>query len=109
MYSKANGALRGLGRAVTAVGLLLFWVRVLVLAFSEGDPVPAALGQTGFVLAAAGCLGTAGIVGMLFQTVFAFIFGTLLIWFTKPYRYLIVLFKRIKDKYLGGNNDRSEE
>lgn len=66
MYSRAKGALRWLGRAVTAVGLLLFWVRVLVLAIAEGDPVPAALGQTGFVLAAAGCIGLAAIVALLF-------------------------------------------
>ncbi len=69
MYSTANGALRWLGRAVTAAGLLLFWLRVLVLAISKGDPVPAALGQTGFVLAAAGCVGLAAIVAMLFPLV----------------------------------------
>jgi hypothetical protein len=58
--------LRGFGRAVTAAGFLLFWVRFFVVAFSEGDPMPAAVGQTGFVLAAAGCLGLAAIVGLLF-------------------------------------------
>jgi hypothetical protein len=66
LYSGASRVLRGLGRAVTAVGFLLFWVRFFVVAFSEGDPMPAALGQTGFVLAAAGCLGLAAIVGLLF-------------------------------------------
>jgi hypothetical protein len=66
VYSRASQVLRGLGRAVTAVGLLLFWVRVVVLAVSKGDPIPAALGQTGFVLAAAGCIGLAAIVALLF-------------------------------------------
>jgi hypothetical protein len=66
LYSRANWVLRMVGRLITVAGLLLFWVRVLVLAIAEGDPVPAALGQTGFVLAAAGCLGLAVIVGLLF-------------------------------------------
>jgi hypothetical protein len=66
MHPAASRVLRALGRAVTVVGLALFWVHIVILLVSESDPIPVALGQTGYVLAAGGCVGLAVIAGLLF-------------------------------------------
>jgi len=40
-----------------------------------------------------------GITGLLFQTVFAFIFGIVFVWIIRPFKYLIIFIKKIKSLF----------
>lgn len=72
---KINSIFRKSNKIVTVICLMLLFVPTISYAYI--DP---------------------GMVGMLFQTVLAFIFGVLLFWFTKPFRYFKNLYLKMKEK-----------
>lgn len=37
-----------------------------------------------------------GITGLFFQAVFAFVFGVVFVWIARPFRYFVILIKKIK-------------
>lgn len=37
-----------------------------------------------------------GITGLFFQAVFAFVFGVVFVWIVRPFRYFVILIKKIK-------------
>jgi hypothetical protein len=66
-HALACRVLREVGRAITGIGLLLFWLRVILMVIPGlDDPLTAAVGQTGYALAAAGSVGLAVIIALLF-------------------------------------------
>ena len=48
-----------------------------------------------------------GIVGMMFQAVFTFLFGTVFFWITKPFKYIASVFNKLKSRFSSSKSTKS--